>query len=209
MDGLHKTRYYTQGCDRLFVGLDHKPLLGFLPGKQLENIDNMRLRRLVEKTYGWSFKVVHIPGRKHAAPDAMSRGVSVNTMERKPTREGLGRGVDASPPLPGRPGSQLDGEMISQLEGEGIPCGDIRSHMLAMLRVVTNEELSQPDSEVDLSGELLASINRAVKSVTWEQVKRSVAKDAEMLELFNWIEGGCLGTKGDLTPKYKYYIMEG
>merc|ERR1712002_421245 len=41
----------------------------------------MRLRRLVEKTYGWSFKVVHIPGKKHAAPDALSRGVSVNTMQ--------------------------------------------------------------------------------------------------------------------------------
>ena len=55
--------------------------------------------------------------------------------------------------------------------------------MLAMLRVVTNEELSQPDSEVDASGELLASMNNAVRSVTWEQVKHSVAKDTEMLEL--------------------------
>ena len=46
--------------------------------------------------------------------------------------------------------------MISRLEGDEIPCVDIRSHMLAMLRVVTNEDLSQPDSDVDVSGELLA-----------------------------------------------------
>ena len=52
VDGLHKTRYYTQGCDKLLVGVDHKPLLGLLQGKRLENIDNMRLRRMVEKTYG-------------------------------------------------------------------------------------------------------------------------------------------------------------
>ena len=115
VDGLHKTRYYTQGCDKLLVGVDHKPLLGLLQGKSLESIDNMRLRRLVEKTYGWSFKVVHIPGRKHAAPDAMSRGVSVNTM---------------------------DVEIISQLEEAEIPCSEVRSHMLAMLCVMNNKELS-------------------------------------------------------------------
>ena len=81
VDGLHKTRYYTQGCDKLLVGVDHKPLLGLLQGKRLEDIDNMRLRRLVEKTYGWRFKVVHIPGRKHGAPDAMSRGVPATAVE--------------------------------------------------------------------------------------------------------------------------------
>merc|ERR1712208_90905 len=102
--------------------MDHKPLLGLLQGKRLEDVDNIRLRRLVEKTYGWRFKVVHIPGRKHAAPDAMSRGVSANAVE------------------------------CSQLEGDEITCSDVRSHMPAMLCVVTSEELSQPDSDVDVSG---------------------------------------------------------
>ena len=59
----------------------------------------------------------------------MSRGVSVNTM---------------------------DAEMISQLEEAEIPCSEVRSHMLAMLRVVTNEQFFQSDCEVDASGELLA-----------------------------------------------------
>ena len=95
--------------------------------------------------------------------------------------------------------------MISRLEGDEIPCVDIRSHMLAMLRVVTNEDLSQPDSDVDVSGELLASMNSAMKSVTWEQVKLTVAKDTEMLELLHWIEEGCLGTKGDLTGNVQEY----
>ena len=152
VDGLHTTRYYTQGCDKLLVGVDHKPLLDLLQGKRLENIDNMRLRRMVEKTYGWNLKVVHIPGRKHGAPDAMSRGVPANAVE------------------------------CNQLEGEEVTCSDVRSHMLAMLHVVSSEDLSQPDSDLDVSGEMLASMNSAVKSVTWEQVNLSVAKDKEMLE---------------------------
>ena len=150
VDGLHKTRYYTQGCDKLLVGVDHKPLLGILQGKRLEDIDNMRLRRLVEKTYGWRFKVVHIPGRKHGAPDAMSRGVPANAVE------------------------------CNQLEGEEITCSEVRSHMLAMLRVVLSEDLSQPDSDLDVSGEMLASMNSAVKSVTWQQVKLTVVKDKDV-----------------------------
>ena len=45
-------------------------------------------------------------------------------------------------------------------------------------------------------------MNSAVKSVTWEQVRLTVAKEKEMLELVNWIEGVCQGVKGDLTQEY-------
>ena len=93
----------------------------------------------------------------------------------------------------------------NQLEGEEVTCSEVRSHMLAMLRVVSSEDLSQPDSDLDASGEMLASMNSAVKSVTWEQVKLTVAKDKDMLELVAWIEGGCLGAKGDLTEAIQEY----
>ena len=65
--------------------------------------------------------------------------------------------------------------------------------------------LSPSQIVINVSGEMLASMNSAVKSVTWEQVKLTVAKDTEMLELVNWIEGGCLGTKGDLTEAVQEY----
>ena len=71
-NALKKTRYYTQGCEKLLVGVDHKPLLGVLNDKSLENIDNPRLMRLKEKTLGWRFQIIHIPGRKLGAPDAFS-----------------------------------------------------------------------------------------------------------------------------------------
>ena len=32
VDGLYRSRYYTQGGDRLIVGVDHKPLLGIING---------------------------------------------------------------------------------------------------------------------------------------------------------------------------------
>ena len=180
VDGLHKTRYYTQGCEKLLVGVDHKPLLGLLQGKKLEDIDNMRLRRMKEKTFGWNFRVVHIPGRKNVAPDAMSRGVP--------------------------PGEVLATLGQVQLEGEEeMTCREVRSHMLAMLRTVTEENLSHPDEGLDASGELLASMNNGVRSVTWEQVKVVVAGDTDMTKLVDWIQGGCLGAKDDLPMSLQEY----
>ena len=73
---LHKTRYYTQGCDKLLVSTDHKSLLGILNEREMEKINNPKLIHLKEKTLGWSFKIIHIPGRKLCGPDALSRAVA-------------------------------------------------------------------------------------------------------------------------------------
>ena len=67
---LHKSRYYSLGCDKLLVGMDHKQLLGVLNDRSLESIDNPRLIRLKEKTLGWRFKIIHITGKKLCFPDA-------------------------------------------------------------------------------------------------------------------------------------------
>jgi hypothetical protein len=40
---LHKSRYYSLGCDKLLVSTDHKQLLGVLNDRSLESIDNPRL----------------------------------------------------------------------------------------------------------------------------------------------------------------------
>ena len=54
VNALHKTRYYTQGAEKLIIGTDHKPLLGVLD-KSMELIDNPRLQRLAQKTLSWNF----------------------------------------------------------------------------------------------------------------------------------------------------------
>ena len=62
VNALHKSRYYTQGCGKLVIGVDHKPLLGVLNNKSLESIENPRLQILKQKTLSWRFKIVHLPG---------------------------------------------------------------------------------------------------------------------------------------------------
>ena len=71
---LHHSRMFTLGCDNLFVSVDHKPLLGILNDhRELRNIDNPRIQRIKESTFGWKFSIVHNPGKWHRGPDAMSR----------------------------------------------------------------------------------------------------------------------------------------
>ena len=72
-NGLLKTKYFTLGCPHLYIGTDHKPLLGILDGSPMEKLDNPRLVRLKEKTLGWVFKAVYVPGRELGGTDALSR----------------------------------------------------------------------------------------------------------------------------------------
>ena len=71
--GLNQTRYFTQGCKDLLVLTDHKPLLKLLGDRTLDEIENMRLFRLKEKTSRWQFRVKHNPGKRHYVADATSR----------------------------------------------------------------------------------------------------------------------------------------
>ena len=54
------------------IGTDHKLLLGVLNDRSLDSLDNPRLIRLKEKTLGWRFKTIHIPGKKLCRPYALS-----------------------------------------------------------------------------------------------------------------------------------------
>ena len=69
---LQQTRYYTEGCKDLIVATDHKPLLGILNDRSLNDIPNRRLLNLKEKTLAFKFTIVHVPGKRNAA-DAASR----------------------------------------------------------------------------------------------------------------------------------------
>ena len=71
--GLHKFKYFIMGCDKLYLVVDHKPLVKLLGDRNLEDIPNGRLLRLKEKTLQFKFKVVHRPGLLHKGPDFASR----------------------------------------------------------------------------------------------------------------------------------------
>ncbi|RUS83681.1 hypothetical protein EGW08_008529 [Elysia chlorotica] len=53
--------------------VDHKPLLKTFGDRCLDDLPNPHLRNLKEKALRYRFRVVHIPGIRHAAADAMSR----------------------------------------------------------------------------------------------------------------------------------------
>ena len=47
---LKKAKYFVLGCENLVVAVDHKPLLGILNDRYLDDIDNPRLQDLKEHT---------------------------------------------------------------------------------------------------------------------------------------------------------------
>ena len=70
---LNKTKHIVLGYKQLYIATDHKPLLGTFGDRNLEQVENPRLRRLKEKTKMSDFKMIHVPSRNHAGPDALSR----------------------------------------------------------------------------------------------------------------------------------------
>ncbi|KAL8569022.1 hypothetical protein ACOMHN_048270 [Nucella lapillus] len=73
VDALDKARHFTLGCSNLTIAVDHKPLLKIFGDRCLNDIPNPRLRNLKEKSLRYKFAIVHVPGIRHAAADAISR----------------------------------------------------------------------------------------------------------------------------------------
>ena len=69
---LKKTRHWVLGCPGLIVATDHKPLIGLFE-KELGDIDNPRLRVLMEKTLPFQFTTIHLAGIENKGADATSR----------------------------------------------------------------------------------------------------------------------------------------
>ena len=78
VDALDKARYFVLGCEELIIAVDHKPLLKIFGDRSLDQLSNGRLRNLKEKTLRYKFKMIHIPGAKHRAADAVSRNPTGN-----------------------------------------------------------------------------------------------------------------------------------
>ena len=213
-DGLYKTRFYTQGCEKLIVGVDHKPLLGLLNGKPLDQIDNGRLLRLKEKTLGWRFKILHIPGKRNGGPDALSRAVP-QLQDRAVDRGGHApqHALPADHPVEGGHALQYDSqyaELIQHLfhgsaEEQEQQRVQAREEMLATIRSVLDPVFSTPTMEMDVSNELLASMSLEVRSIEWDMVKREAEKDDSSKSLVQWISKDCPGPIDQLPENLKEF----
>ena len=72
-NSLNKAKRFLLGCSNLIVAVDHKPLLKIFGGRSLDQISNLQLCNLKDKTLRYCFRMMHIPGVKNRASDAISR----------------------------------------------------------------------------------------------------------------------------------------
>ena len=70
---LEQTKFFMQGCDKLTVATDHKPLISLLGGKSLDQVPNVRLFRIRQRISMWKFSIIHSPGKTNFFADAASR----------------------------------------------------------------------------------------------------------------------------------------
>ena len=69
-----KCRMFTLGHPNLKLAIDHKPLLAILGTEQdLSTILNPRIMDFKLKSMAYQFTPIHVPGKKHVVPDALSR----------------------------------------------------------------------------------------------------------------------------------------
>jgi hypothetical protein len=71
-----KADYFIYGCDKLYIGVDHKPLLACfrkVDPKPLDHIVNKRLRKYVSEINSLRFTIFHISGAKNYLADRGSR----------------------------------------------------------------------------------------------------------------------------------------
>ena len=71
--GLQDTKYYTMGCQNLYMATDHASLVTVLGDQSLADVENPRLAGIKERTLWWQFKIIHTPGKLQLAADAVSR----------------------------------------------------------------------------------------------------------------------------------------
>lgn len=69
MDSGADDIFYTQGCKDLLIRTDHKLLLKLLGDRTLDEIHNICLFRLKERTMMWCFRVQHRPGKEYLVAD--------------------------------------------------------------------------------------------------------------------------------------------
>ena len=80
VEGLRETKYYTLGCSELYDATGHKPLVSILGNRALDTIDNAHLLWIKEKTFWWTFTMIHVPGLRQQAADALSRQQSTSML---------------------------------------------------------------------------------------------------------------------------------
>ena len=178
VDALDKARFFVLGCKDLIVAVDHKPLLKIFSDRCLEDISNIRLRNLKEKKLRYRFRIVHIPGVKHKAADALSRHPSGT-----PNPEAL--------PIPND---------VADIHAT-LPLPTFNKSLLAGIRTTD----LQTNSPTTIEKELLSCAIQSTQSlaVTWDRVKTATGSNPTMEKLRSIITIGFPEFRHTLPPTYR------
>ena len=186
-DALLKTKYFTLGCPQLILGTDHMPLLGLHANRNLDSIDNPRLVRLKQKTLGWRFQVVYIPGKRIGGTDALSR-------------YGVRHCSDA--------GNTNHEQQSSQQAELSVDQPSVRQHLVGLLAssgAVSQPSHSAPPLLLDSDTHFLTSLASDVGPVTWDEIRRLTVKDTTMQSLSNLVQSTFPQKRNDLPPELQQY----
>lgn len=182
-DALDKARFFVLGCSDLIIAVDHKPLLKLFGDRSLEEISNTRLRNLKEKTLRYRFRMVHIPGVRHKAADAVSR---------YPTGSKL-------PEL-----LHLPDDVASTSDSASSLHTIFENSFLAGIRC-TEPASASCSSAIDAQLISSAVSTLTTMAVTWEKVKLASASDKDMVQLISTIEAGFPDSRNELPQSLKEY----
>ena len=73
MYSLEKCKAFVLGNPNLVLAIDHKPLLKILGNAEINEVINPKLLNFKIKSLVFSFKPMHIPGKKNVVPDTLLR----------------------------------------------------------------------------------------------------------------------------------------
>ena len=219
---LNKAKHFILGCEDLILAVDHKPLLGLLGDKNLEDIENPRLQNLKEKTLRYSFEVVHVPGVMHKGADAASRHPAGDGEHLEIAQISLAS-LAIEPPatqtapdrlskiflqgLRSKP-TEADHENSLDLEQSTLGLG------MAMLAGLNYDEAgidieqiisTKPNTSASTSGSSTIAVLSNPRPISWQEVEEASAADPLMKALKNLLIGGLPDEKNVWPPELQQY----
>ena len=184
---LDKARFFILGCSKLILAVDHKPLLRIFTDRSLDAIANPRLRNLKEKTLRYKFEIVHIPGAKHKAADAVSRNPS-------------GTEYPIKMELPDDIAFIEDTDYILTQK-------DVQRSFLAGIRDTENMPPLIHDTTDVIANQTVTAALNSFQAVTLDRVRLATASDDNMNQLLSIIEAGFPQHRHELPPALREFFQ--
>ena len=183
-DALDKARFFVLGCTNLTIAVDHKPLLKIFGDRSLDEISNARLRNLKEKILRYKFHMIHIPGVRHKAADALSSHPTGSTSPAMLVLpDDIAAASETSPPLPA---STAGHSFLAGLRGDENPLESCSTTLDSQLASTATSTLQ-------------------TMAVTWDRVRLATTGDQDMATLLHVIESGFRQSRHELLAALREY----